>query len=86
MESITATDARNRFADLIKDAQREVVQITQHNKPAAAVLSWEIYESLIETLEVLSDEDLMEKIRRGEADIREGRSYEWEEVKRELAL
>jgi len=44
------------------------------------------YESLKETNEILSDPELMESIKRGEADVKAGRVYEWEDIKKELKL
>jgi len=44
------------------------------------------YESLLETLEVLSDKDLMAAIAESERDLAAGRVVPWEEVKRELGL
>jgi len=84
MATLTATQARNRFAELLKDAEDEVVQITQHNKPAAAVMSWEIYESLLETLEILSDPEAMQKIEQGEKDVVTGKLTDWDVVKSDL--
>ena len=81
MSMLTATKARNNFADLLKEAENEVVQITQHNKPAVAVMSWNIYESLLETLEILSDPETLERLRQGEKDVEAGRVEDWEKVK-----
>lgn len=85
MTILTSTEARNCFADLIKEAEKEVVQITQHNKPAAAVMSWELYESLLETLEILSDPETLGRLERGEKDAQAGRLADWAEVKTRLA-
>lgn len=41
-------------------------------------------DSLIETIEVMSDEELMESIRRAEQDIRAGRIKPFEEFLKEL--
>jgi prevent-host-death family protein len=86
LSTLTSTQARNRFRILIEEAQREVVQITQRNVPTAAVMSWEVYQSLLETLEILSDDELMAKIRRGRSDIKAGKTTSWDKVKKELAL
>ncbi|MDP8240428.1 MAG: type II toxin-antitoxin system Phd/YefM family antitoxin [Candidatus Hatepunaea meridiana] len=84
METLTATNARNNFADLLKEAESEVVQITQHNKPAAAVMSWDYYESMLETLEILSDPETMQQIIKGERDVEAGRVTDWDVVKSRL--
>jgi len=63
--------------------------ITIDGKPSAALLSMEEYreyESLKETEEILADKTLMKSIKQGEADIAAGRTYDWEEVKKEWAL
>ena len=85
MSILTATEARNSFANLIKEAEKDVVQITQHNRPAVAVMSWELYESLIETLEILSEPETLKSVQRGEKDFTEGRVTDWEKVKKRLA-
>ena len=84
MATLTATKARNNFADLLKEAETDVVQITQHNKPAAAVMSWSFYESLVETLEILNDPETLDRLRQGERDVEEGRVTDWESVKSRL--
>ena len=81
MTILSATEARNSFSQLCKDAEQEVVQITQHNKPSMAVMSWEYYQSLIETLEILSEPDTLNSIQRGEEDIQAGNTMEWGKVK-----
>jgi len=45
-----------------------------------------IYESIIETLEILSDPDLMAQLRRSIKEADEGRTIPWERVKEELEL
>ena len=62
----------------------ELVAVIQHGKPVMAILPWELYESIMETLEIMGDAELMAAIRQGERDIAEGRVKPWEEVKKEL--
>ena len=64
------------------DVERELYRIRQSGKP----ISWDLLESIIETLEILNDAELMDAIRRGIQDMAEGRFYLWEDVKRELGL
>ena len=49
-------------------------------------MTWDLFESLSETIDILSDSDLMDQIRKGMKDIEEGRTRSWEEVKAELDL
>ena len=62
----------------------EVVAVTKYGKPIMTILPWELYESIMETLEVLSDPELMEAFRRGVKDLEEGRVQPLDEVLKEL--
>ena len=62
----------------------EVVAVTRYGKPVMAILPWELYESIIETLEVMSDAELMASFRRGVKDMEEGRIQPLDEVLKEL--
>jgi len=81
MTTRTYKDTGDRLDGLIAEAEKVVVQVRRNRKPVAAVMSWEAYESLIETLEILSDPAAMEGIRQGEADIAAGRVHAWADVK-----
>lgn len=64
----------------------EAVTVTRHGKPVMAILPWELYESLMETLEVMSDPELMAAFRQGVHELNEGKGRPWEEVKKDLGL
>ena len=71
----------------------DVVTVTRHGKPVMTILPTSAYEtlvetidSLLETLEVLQDEELMAAFRQGVQELAEGKGRPWEEVKRELHL
>ena len=64
----------------------EVVAITQNGKPVMAILPWELYESLIETLEVMGDAELMGAFRQGIQELQEGKGEDWGIVKKRLEL
>ena len=50
------------------------------------LLSVDEYESLIETIDALSDEELIADLKASDEDVKAGRVYPWEQVKRELGL
>ena len=58
--------------------------ITKRGKPVAVMLSVDDYESIIETLEILTDLRAMAGLRKGEEDIRKGRTVSWKDLKRSL--
>lgn len=60
------------------------VAVTRGGKPVLAVMSWELYESITETLEILSDEEMMDSLRQGVKEAEGGMGISWEEAKQEL--
>jgi len=58
--------------------------ISRNDKPEAVVVSVEEWESIMETLAVLSDPALMRQLRQSEKDVRHGRVHSVEEVFAEL--
>ena len=48
------------------------VVITRHGEPVAVLLAHALYESLIETVDILSDDDTMDAIAESEADFAAG--------------
>jgi prevent-host-death family protein len=74
-EQIPLADVKNRFSEVIDRIRREHgrVVVTRHGQPAAVILSIEDLESLEETLEILSDPELLKAIKESEEDVRRGR-------------
>jgi antitoxin YefM len=60
---LTITETRKQLLDLPEQLNDEPLIITKHGKPAMVALGYEQFESLMETLEVLSDPDLMATLR-----------------------
>jgi PHD/YefM family antitoxin component YafN of YafNO toxin-antitoxin module len=68
------------------DREPDAVTVTRHGKPVMAILPWELYEALIETLEVMSDAELMAAFRQGAQELAEGKGQSRDNVKRDLGL
>lgn len=62
----------------------EAVAVTRHGKPVMAILPWELYESIMETLEVMSDEELMAAFRQGVKELADGEGEPLDDVLKEL--
>ncbi|MBI5627489.1 MAG: type II toxin-antitoxin system Phd/YefM family antitoxin [Candidatus Rokubacteria bacterium] len=83
MTQLTISEARKGFLDLPEKLAREpehVVTITRRGQPVLAVLPWEFYESIVETLDVLSEPELVAALRESIEDIERGRLLNHEEV------
>jgi prevent-host-death family protein len=63
-EHVSLAEVKNRLSEVVDRLQREHgrVVITKHGKPAAVLVSVEDLESLEETLEILSNPQLMAEI------------------------
>lgn len=89
-QEVTLTEMRARLSALSRRLREHPEEgplaVTDRGKPALAVLSWEQYQGLLETMEVLSDPELLAAIRRGEKDFEQGRTYTTAEVAQELGL
>jgi antitoxin YefM len=55
--------------------------ITKRGRPSAVVVSFDEFEALKETVEILSDPEAMRGIRRATRDIEAGRVRPWEEIR-----
>lgn len=82
------SDARAHLTELLDEVERvhEHLVITRNGRRAVVVMSQDEYESLIETLEVLADDEAMEDLRKSDEDVKAGRVYDWEKVKRDLRV
>jgi antitoxin YefM len=87
-KTVPFTEARAGLSKLVDEVagKQEQVFITRNGKASVVLLSVAEYESMVETIEALSDEELMEGLKRSEEDVKAGRVYTWDEVKRELGL
>lgn len=87
MSIIEARSKLTRLPELLhRDTETDAVEVTRRGKPVLAVMPWELYEALVETLEVLSDEKLMKALRKGVREIRQGKGIPWKRARQELSL
>lgn len=83
-------EARQQLTKLPEDFERTpeggAVAVTRRGKPVLAVLSWDFYESLVETLEIVGDEKLLSDLRQGIREVQAGKTVPWAKVKKRLRL
>jgi antitoxin YefM len=81
MTTLTATDARRELFDLVKGATRKhKVYRIHHRSGDAVLLSEEDYESLLETLELLSTPGFWQSMRRSVRQMKKGETFSLNEV------
>ena len=86
--TLSMAEARKKLAQLpeefARDPEEGTVTITRHGKPVLAVMPYELFDSIMETLEIMSDPELMAALRQSLQEIARGETLPWEEVKKEL--
>jgi prevent-host-death family protein len=87
MQKLTITEARNKLMKLPEEAEKnEIIAITRRNKEIMALMSWELYEGLLETIEILGDPELMKDLKKGMEQVRSGKTHTIEQVRKRLTL
>jgi antitoxin YefM len=86
MTMLPLAEVRAQLSRLVEEAERthERVEVTKNGRRAAVILSAGDYDSIMETLDILSDSDLVVAIREGMDDRERGEVYSAEEVEAEL--
>jgi antitoxin YefM len=83
---LTISETRKQLLDLPEQLVDEPLIITKHGKPAMVAMGYEQYESLIETLEILSDPDLMPQLRQSMAQAEAGETVALAEAVKQLGF
>jgi len=88
IKTLPITKAREELASLVNNASKRLAEyvITVNGSPAAVLMSAAEYDSWKETLDILADSRLVKSIKQGEEDIKKGRVYKWEDVKKDLGI
>jgi antitoxin YefM len=81
-DTVPLSQAKARLSDLVRRVREEhsSFAITHRGKPEGVLLSIEEYESLLETVEILSNRDLMARLDLGLKDEKAGRIHSHDEV------
>jgi antitoxin YefM len=88
--TLSIMEARKQLTSLpetlLHDGQVDVLEVTRRGKPVLAVMPWELYEAVSETLEVMGDTELMAQLRQSIQEMNSGKLTPWQDAKQELHL
>ena len=86
--TITLKELRPRLPKVISDVDTKMYRyvITKHGKPAAMMISIEDYESIMETLDILSNAGMSKRIKQAEAEMKKGKVTAFDEIEKEMGL
>jgi antitoxin YefM len=87
MTTQSLATVKAHFSQVIDDVAgtHERVTVTRNGSPVAVILAVEDYESLMETLEILSDRQAITDIQEAEQQMAKGETYSEEQVRAALA-
>ena len=68
------TEARSRLSEIVEDVTStgSTFVISRHGRPAAVIIAYEEYESLVETMNILADDATMAALAEAERDLAAG--------------
>ena len=86
MAELNMVDARRELTRLPErlSSTPATVTVTRRGKPVLAIMTWEDYEAIVETLEILSNEEAVGQLRRSIQEVKEGKTVSWEAAKAQL--
>lgn len=88
IKSISVRELRSNISKVIDDVYSKFDRyvINRRGKPEVVMISVEDYESLLETIEIQSDKELMKRIKKAEKEIPKGKGKSLKDIQKELGL
>lgn len=83
---LTITEAQQQLPELPDKLASEPAIITKDGKPVIIALSLQQFESLLETVEILADQEFMSQLREGIRQANVGETISLEKLKTELGF
>jgi PHD/YefM family antitoxin component YafN of YafNO toxin-antitoxin module len=83
---LSIAEAQQQLSDLSNQLKDEPAIITKDGKPVIIAFGLEQFESLIETIEIISDKKFMNNLTRGIKQAEQGETITLEELKEDLDL
>jgi prevent-host-death family protein len=84
-KTMPISEARARISQLAERLGAEpgvdAVTVTRRGRPVLAIMSWDLFDGLMETLEILGDKSLMAALRQSIQEMEAGNLVPWDEVK-----
>ena len=86
--TITLKELRPQLPKVIRDLDGKMDRfiITKSGRPAALMMSIEDYESIMETLDILSNAGMSKRIKEAEAEMKKGKVKALSKIEKELGL
>jgi antitoxin YefM len=79
---VPITQAKAKLLDMVRQLSdtNDTIAITKNGVPEAVLLSMKKFEGFLETIDILSDSEMMKQLRGSAADIKEGKLVDLDEA------
>ena len=86
INNISLKALRPELPDVIDRIDRKLDRyiVTKRGKPVAIMMSVDDYESILETIEILSDKEAVKRIKAARKEIKEGKTVALEELRKRI--
>lgn len=80
VKQMSISETRRKITSLENElSYDDTISVTNHGKEVFALLRWDTYESIVETLEIISDEEAFTELKVGIAQIAKNQLVEFDE-------
>ncbi|MBU2564011.1 type II toxin-antitoxin system Phd/YefM family antitoxin [Patescibacteria group bacterium] len=85
---ISITEGRKNLFKIAEYVQKPATyyEFTVDGKPKVVLMSSQEFDSIVETMEILSDPQTMKNIKKAEEEHKKGEYISWDDLKKELGL
>ena len=85
IKQMSISETRKKITSLENDlSYDDTISVTNHGKEVFALLRWDTYESIAETLEIMSDESLFSDFKIGIRQINNNELVDFDEFKKSI--
>jgi len=85
IKQMSISETRRRITSLENDMSYEdTISVTSHGKEVFAILRWDTYESIAETLDILADQELFKDLKLGIEQVERNTLIDFDEFKKSL--
>ena len=79
---LTVTKVKRELLDILKamEAEYATITMTRNGEPVGVMMTPDRYESLLETIEILSDKKILRTLKSSQEDFKSGKVYTHDEV------
>jgi antitoxin YefM len=86
LKYLTIDQAQEQLLELSEQLTNEPAIVTQNDLPVLAVINYEQLLSLLETLDIFSDPEFIDRLQESIVQVERGETINWEEAKVKLGL